>query len=85
MAETTKDWDCAAYGEAAPKDWCFFNEVTDACTSAPQCSARMTVERGRVYSKLLTAAEDGDEMSAWLLTQIKGPDEILGGSSEPGR
>lgn len=79
-----KHWHCEAYGVQSMTEWCYFQEGPD-CATEQICATNMTAERKRIYNKLVDDAADGDENSRWLITQIKGPDEILNGPNAPGR
>ncbi len=79
MAKHT-DWACHAYGEEAPREWCFMEQVS-ICPSEVHCVLRMMVERRLLWARMDELARQGDETSRWLLTQFEGPWELLGGDS----
>jgi hypothetical protein len=65
----------------APEPPCFF-ELISRCTSPQHCSVRLTRERRRVYNQLLALAAEGDGTAWFILENLDGPDDLLGGSIE---
>jgi hypothetical protein len=80
-------WPCAAYdpGDDAPATdrqiaftHCFF-ELSMRCTAKRQCEANMHSERRLLWRRLNELAAAGDDTAAEVLSQISGPDDLLGG------